>query len=102
MGINEITLISHGVGGSYTKWQGEPPRHAVYWVETDEGQTSLTAYDTRKKPNDKDVTIEEESTGPNDTQFKSEVDFPDLPEPTKQEIREHIIKDFEKSAFFED
>jgi len=28
----EITRVSHGVGGSYARWQGEPPAHSVYMI----------------------------------------------------------------------
>lgn len=100
--ITKFKRMSHGIGGSYTRWQREPPAHGVFWVDTDEGQTAVTAYDTRGPGRDVDSVIDDGAMGPKNIPFKSEVDFSDLSEPLRDEIRDRIVDHFWDDGFFSD
>ena len=100
----KLTTVSNGVGGSYTKWQGEPPAHKVIMAkhetnEEDDTWTTVKAYNLLERPgNDNDVTIESGAMGPENTPFAHDVDFERLTDEQQAEIREYAIEEFRNEA----
>lgn len=100
--IETFKTMAKGVGGSYTRWQGKPPAHGVFWIETDEGQTTVTAYDLRSRFGNANVQVSDGAMGPGNRPFASAVDFSDLSEDLQAEIRDRIVEEFENDSFFSD
>ena len=93
--IIDFKRVSTGVGGSYTKWQGKPPSHAVFMVKTEQGWTTVKAYDlTERMVYDDEVRIESGAMGPKNIPFANDVPYDDLPASLQTDIRERIIADF--------
>lgn len=100
----ELSVTSTGVGGSYTKWQGEPPSHKVIMAkhepaddedEDEDTYTTVKVYNLieRIAYND-DLRIENGAKGPKGISFKHDVDFEDLTDEQQEEIREFAINEF--------
>ena len=94
--VIDFKRVSTGVGGSYTKWQGKPPSHAVFMVKTAGGWTTVKAYDlTDRVAYQDEVRIESGAMGPKNIPFANDVPYDDLPTTLQTDIRERIIADFE-------
>lgn len=92
--------LSRGVGGSYTKWQREPPAHKIYQVETPEGRTVITVYAENRTLGDNDhptIQLIEDAT-----EFKSEITWNELPDDTRDAIRNHLSEKVKTDNFFKD
>jgi len=70
----EVRRVSHGVGGSYTRWQGKPPAHSVYMVELSD-QYAPAEYSTfvAYHRHGEVVDIESGADGPEGIAFKSDI-----------------------------
>lgn len=92
----ELHTMARGVGGSYTKWQGKPPAHAVIMADHgDDTWTTVKVYDlTERVVYDDEVRIENGAKGPKDIKFKHDVDFEDLSEEKQSQIRKYAIAEF--------
>jgi len=82
----DVVRVSHGVGGSYTRWQGTPPPHAVYMCGSSGRWTTVTVW------YDSDAVIHWENggTGPNATPFAHDMDMDDRPREEQTEIWDRI------------
>jgi len=80
-----ITVVSRGVGGSYTRWQGKPPATLVVMHEWDDKWTTITV----RHRGDQIVHLANGAIGPNDIPFAHDVDMADLP----QEVMDGIMTD---------
>jgi len=96
--IEYFKRVSHGVGGSYQNWQGEPPRHAVYQIKTSRGVSAVVAYDlTERVAYKEDVKIVNGAEGPENRPFKNDADYSTLPKELQNYIREKVIEDFKSN-----
>lgn len=96
----ESKSLSHGVGGSYTKWQREPPAHRVYQVDLPGGYTTIKVYAENRALDDPDhPTIQKIEDA---SQFKSEQDWSSLDDNTQNEIRTHLAEKVKTDEFFMD
>jgi len=73
----EVRRVSHGVGGSYTRWQGTPPAHSVYMIELGD-QYAPAEYSTFKVYHRHGEIVDIESgehgpEGPDGIAFKSDM-----------------------------
>lgn len=98
----EITSksLSHGVGGSHTKWQRKPPAHRIYQVQTPEGRTVITVYAENRALDDPDhPTIQ----GIEDTSdFGKEIEWGNLSEEVQNAVREHLAEKVKEDEWFQD
>lgn len=90
--------LSHGVGGNYTRWQRPPPRHRVYQVETPEGTTVVTVYaENRAIDDEPHATVQLIETA---TDFKSEVNWDELSDETRDAVRTHFDAEVKDDDWF--
>jgi hypothetical protein len=92
----ELHTMARGVGGSYTKWQGKPPAHAIIMANHgDDTWTTVKVYDLTERIvyNDK-VRIENGGKGPKDIKFKHDIDFENISEEKQEQIKEYAIAEF--------
>lgn len=92
--------ISKGVGGSYTKFQREPPQHRTYEVETPDGTTYIDVYAENRALDDEDhptIQLIEDASS-----FKSEVEWDNLSESVQDEVREHLAEKVKEDSWFMD
>ena len=70
----EVRRVSHGVGGSYTRWQGKPPAHSVYMIVLSD-QYAPAEYSTFKAyhRHGEIVEIESGAKGPDGIGYKSDI-----------------------------
>ena len=70
----EVRRVSHGVGGSYTRWQGTPPAHSVYMIELSDAYAPAE-YSTFKvyHRHGEIFDIESGANGPDGIAFKSDI-----------------------------
>lgn len=94
------TSLSHGVGGSYTKWQREPPAHRVYEIETPDGKLTLEVYaeNSAMDPEDHPTITKIEDA----TSFASDLSWDDTDDTTKEAVREHISELVKDDEWFQD
>jgi len=78
----EVTVVAHGVGGSYTRWQRKPPAHRVYMAEHAGGWTTVTVWHDEAEV----VRWEDGAMGPNATPFAHDVDVADLTDDVAQQL----------------
>lgn len=93
----DITTVASGVGGSYTKWQGEPPAHKVIMAKHngDEQWTTVKVYDlTDRQAYDTKLKIQNGAMGPKDKPFAHDIDFEEISEEKQEQIKEHAIDEF--------
>lgn len=96
----ETTIVATGVGGSYTKWQSEPPTHKVCMAKDEEtGEwTTVKAYNLLDREGyNADLEIQSGAMGPDNTPFAHDVDFEDLKPEQQDEIREFVISEFKNN-----
>jgi len=86
VGVADVTLVSHGVGGSYTMWQSKPPANMVFMARHDDKWTTITVHHR-----DGDiVNVADGAMGPNGIPFAHDVDMEDLPELVLDDIMTDI------------
>lgn len=90
--------LSHGVGGSYTKWQREPPAHRVYQVETPEGVLRIDVYAENRAIEDADhatIQLIEDAN-----EFKTDLSWADASEDVQDAVREHLAEKVATDEWF--
>jgi len=98
----DILSLSSGVGGSYTKWQREPPGHKVYQVKLDSGETTVvTVYAENRALDDEDhptITKIEEHDG----QFhqSGHTLWRNLSENEQNAVRDALENEVKEETFF--
>jgi len=98
-----VLSLSSGVGGSYTKWQREPPAHKIYQVKLDSGETTVvTVYAENRALDDEDyptITRIEE----HDTQFyqSGHTLWGSLSENEQNAVRDALENEVKEETFFE-
>lgn len=99
----ELSVVSSGVGGSYTKWQSKPPAHKIIMAKHDDDNdddtwTTVQVHNLlEREAYDDDVRITSGAMGPNDIPFAHDVDFEDLTDEQQAEITEFAIAEFKKN-----
>lgn len=96
----EITSksLSHGIGGSYTKWQRKPPAHRIYKVETPEGITKLIVHAENRAVEDADhATVQSIETA---TNFARDLDWENLSDEVQEAVREHFEEKVKDDEWF--
>jgi len=81
--------VSHGVGGSYTKWQRKPPAHSVYMAKNDSEYTTVTVWHERGQV----VGFKDGSMGPKNIPFKHDRDIEDMEPAARDEFWDYINRD---------
>ena len=85
-----VTRVSHGVGGSYTQWQGKPPAHSVYMCKVGGGEwTTVQVWHNEERI----LTYENGAKGPKGVDFAHDMDIQDRPDGEQSEIWEQIRGD---------
>jgi len=90
----DVTVVSHGVGGSYQQWQREPPAHRVYMAEHTGGWTTVTVWHEHGEV----VRWEDGAMGPHATPFAHDVDVSDLPDDVAQQLWAAVDTDLRGDA----
>jgi len=99
----DILSLASGVGGSYTKWQREPPAHKIYQVKLDSGETTVvTVYAENRALNNEDyptITKIEEHDG----QFckNGHTLWKNLSSNEQNAIRDALENEVKNESFFE-
>lgn len=92
--------LSHGVGGSYTKWQRKPPAHRVYQVETPDGKAVLTVYAENRALDDADhPTIQKIEDA---TEFANDIEWDELSDEVQAEVQSHLAEKVKDDEWFAD